>query len=41
MALQPNKKANAFNELENSNREITVSPLSNYNVLVLDQNLKK
>ena len=34
------QKANAFNELENSNREITVSPLSNYNVLVLDQNLK-
>ncbi len=34
------QKANAFNELENSNREVTVSPLSNYNVLVLDQNLK-
>ena len=34
------QKAIAFNDLENTNREVTVSPLSNYNVLVLDQNLK-
>ncbi len=28
------------NDLDNNNREVTVSPLSNYNVFVLDQNLK-
>ena len=34
------QKAIAFNTYDSSNREIVVSPLSNYNVLVLDQNLK-
>ena len=34
------QKAIAFNYYDSSNREIVVSPLSNYNVLVLDQNLK-
>ena len=34
------QKAIAFNSYDSSNREIVVSPLSNYNVLVLDQNLK-
>ena len=34
------QKAIAINDVENTNREVTVSPLSNYNVLVLDQNLK-
>ena len=34
------QKAIAFNSYDSSNREIVVSPLSNYNVIVLDQNLK-
>jgi hypothetical protein len=34
------QKAIAFNSYDSSNREIIVSPLSNYNVIVLDQNLK-
>ena len=34
------QKAIAFNSYDSTNREIVVSPLSNYNVLVLDQNLK-
>ena len=34
------QKAIAFNLYDSSNREIIVSPLSNYNVIVLDQNLK-
>ena len=34
------QKAIAFNTYDSSNREIVVSPLSNYNVLVLDQNLE-
>jgi len=34
------QKAIAFNSYDSTNREIVVSPLSNYNVIVLDQNLK-
>jgi len=34
------QKAIAFNSYDSSYREIIVSPLSNYNVIVLDQNLK-
>lgn len=34
------QKAKAFNLMDSSTREILVSPLTNYNVLVLDQNLK-
>ena len=34
------QKAIAYNDVEDTDREVTVSPLSNYNVLVLDQNLK-
>ncbi len=31
---------NAFNILDSTEREVTVSPLTNFNVIVLDQNLK-
>ncbi len=34
------QKAIAFNSYDSTNRDIVVSPLSNYNVIVLDQNLK-
>ena len=34
------QKAIAYNDVEDTDREVTGSPLSNYNVLVLDQNLK-
>jgi hypothetical protein len=34
------QKAKAFNLTDSTTREILVSPLTNYNVLVLDQNLK-
>ena len=34
------QQTTALNTLDNTERTITISPLSNYNVLVLDQNLK-
>lgn len=34
------QKATAFNIYDSSERQVTISPLSNYNVIVLDQNLK-
>ena len=34
------QKSKAFNILDSSEREIFISPLTNYNVIVLDQNLK-
>ena len=39
-AITAEQRTNVFNTLDSANREITISPLSNYNVLVLDQNLK-
>ncbi len=39
-AITAPQKAKAINLDDNSSREILVSPLTNYNVLVLDQNLK-
>jgi len=39
-AITANQNAKAINSLTNEEREISVSPLSNFNVLVLDQNLK-
>lgn len=39
-AITAEQRGDAFNNLENTTREITISPLSNYNILVLDQNLK-
>jgi len=39
-AITAEQRTNVFNTLDNTNREITISPLSNYNVLVLDQNIK-
>ena len=40
MALQREQQTQALNLTDSSERTITISPLSNYNVLVLDQNLK-
>ena len=34
------QKATVFNNIDSSFRDISISPLTNYNVLVLDQNLK-
>ncbi len=34
------QRTQVFNTIDSSERSITISPLSNYNVLVLDQNLK-
>ena len=39
-AITAEQRANAIDEQENSSREIIFSPLTNYNVIVLDQNLK-
>ena len=39
-AITAPQKAKAINLEDNASREILVSPLTNYNVLVLDQNLK-
>ena len=39
-AVTAEQRTNVFNLLDSSEREIIISPLSNYNVLVLDQNLK-
>ena len=39
-AITAEQRANSTNTTENSSREVTISPLTNYNVIVLDQNLK-
>lgn len=39
-AITAPQKAKAFNTKDSTEREVLISPLSNFNVLVLDQNLK-
>jgi hypothetical protein len=39
-AITAEQKAKAVNQVTNEERDVLISPLTNYNVLVLDQNLK-